>query len=325
MKTDEDYMRRCFQLAQNGLGRTSPNPLVGCVVVKEGRIVGEGYHQQMGHWHAERNAILHCRDKAALQGATLYVNLEPCAHQGHTPPCAPLVAQSGIGRVVSCNDDPNPLVQGRGYDILREAGIEVVTHVLEQEGRFLNRRFFTLMERHRPYVVLKWARTADGFMDVDRSDGKPHQYWITCPAARQLSHRWRTEESAIVVGSQTYLNDRPRLTARLWGGNQPQRFVFDRRGRTRGCLAEQVTPLSDCDIPSALQTLADRHVQSIIVEGGRTLLEAFLFAGLYDEIRVISSPVLFCRGLRAPEVPARPATLREERIGADTLTTLYYG
>ncbi|MDY5969646.1 MAG: bifunctional diaminohydroxyphosphoribosylaminopyrimidine deaminase/5-amino-6-(5-phosphoribosylamino)uracil reductase RibD [Bacteroidales bacterium] len=322
--TDENYMRRCFQLAQNGLGRTSPNPLVGCVIVKKGRIVAEGYHQEIGQWHAERNAILHCSDKSDLQEATLYVNLEPCAHQGLTPPCAPLVAQSGIRRVVVCNDDPNPLVHGRGYDILRQAGVEVTTHVLEQEGRFLNRRFFTFMEQGRPYVILKWARTADGFMDVDRDDGKPHPYWISSPEAKQMSHSWRTEESAILVGSQTFLNDRPQLTARLWKGNQPQRFVLDRRGRVRVSEAEDITPIASPDIPSVLEFLYGRKIQSVIVEGGRTLLDAFLSAGLYDEIRVFSSPVLFGKGLRAPSIPPRPATLVEERIGGDDLMTLLY-
>ncbi len=318
---EEQYMRRCFQLAHQGLGRTRPNPLVGCVIVKNDSIVSEGYHQEIGHDHAERNAILHCPHPKELAGATLYVNLEPCAHYGLTPPCTTLVAESGVTHVVVCNDDPNPKVQGRGYDILRQKGIAVTTHVLEQEGRFLNRRFFTFMEQGRPYIILRWAQTANGFMDIERPSQQ--QYWITNNALKQLNHRWRTEEAAILVGSQTFLNDQPQLTARLWSGNQPQRFVLDRRGR----IAERPewNILRTPTLPEAIHCIADRKIQSLIVEGGRTLLDAFIQEGLYDEIRIMQAPVLFHNGTPAPTLPPRHATsYTHQAFGDNTLDTYYY-
>lgn len=332
---DEVYMRRCFQLAMNGLGRTRPNPLVGCVIVKEGRIVSEGFHQCFGHNHAERNAILNCPRRTLLEGATLYVNLEPCAHYGHTPPCANLVAASGVCRVVVCNDDPNPRVDGRGYDTLRKAGIAVETHLLEEEGRFLNRRFFTMMEQGRPYIILKWAQTADGYMDLARTDGQPCNYWITCDEARQLSHCWRTQEAAILVGSQTWLNDRPQLTARLWHGQDPLRFVMDRRGR----LAMHSEPQgnSEATLPAgwqalrcatpdeAMRQIGTQQVQSVIVEGGRQLIDAFINADLFDEVRCFVSPQLFHGGMRAPALPsaAAEAVMKECSVGKDRLWLLY--
>lgn len=334
---DEKYMRRCFHLALNGLGHTRPNPLVGCVIVRNGVIVSEGFHQCIGQNHAERNAILHCKEPSLLEGATLYVNLEPCAHYGHTPPCANLVAESGVKRVVVCNDDPNPKVDGRGYDIVRAAGIQPETGLLREQGRFLNRRFFTMMEQGRPYIILKWAQTADGYMDVDRTDGQPHSYWITCPEARQLSHCWRTQEAAIVVGSQTYLNDHPQLTARLWAGNDPLRLVMDRRGRLsqaaecgRGggeTLPEGWQIMRDGTVGEGMQRLGQQQIQSVIVEGGRRVLEAFLEAGLYDEVRCLVSPMLFHAGTKAPALPSQAADtyLLSQEIGSDRLLTLYKG
>lgn len=322
------YMRRCLQLAANGLGRVRPNPLVGCVVVKEGAVLSEGYHQEYGHNHAERNALLRDGD---FRGATLYVNLEPCSHFGKTPPCADLVVEKGIRRVVCCNDDPNPLVSGRGFARLEAAGIEVVRHVLEAEGRELNRRFFTFMERQRPYVILKWAQSADGFMapsvccnniaayegaykganeGEDKAANKGghggQTYWLSTPGQNILNHRWRTEEAAILVGSQTYLDDRPQLTARHWHGNQPQPVVLDRRHRLTDVPAHWLH-LDSSDIPSLLTTLYEKKIQSLIVEGGRKVLDAFLASGLYDEVRILQSPQVLGAGLKAPEVHTPPA------------------
>lgn len=304
--TDETYMRRCFQLAANGLGRVRPNPLVGCVVVSGGRVVSEGYHRVYGGFHAERNALQEA-PREALAGATLYVNLEPCSHHGLTPPCADLIAECGIGRVVCCNDDPNPLVSGRGFERLRAAGVEVVRHVLEAEGRWLNRRFFTFMEKQRPYVILKWAESADGYMSP--ASGQPptgadgRRYWISDDCQTQICHKWRTEEAAILVGSQTFIDDRPRLNARLWSGSDPQPVVLDRRGR----LAD-VPPhwlhLHCETLREVMQTLFDRKIQSLIVEGGRRILDAFLAEGLYDEVRVFRNPsTRYGGGLKAPEAP----------------------
>lgn len=305
---DEMYMRRCFQLAANGLGFTSPNPLVGCVVVRDGRVVAEGFHAAHGRNHAERDAITRCRQPELLRGATLYVNLEPCSHQGLTPPCASMLVESGIGRVVVCNDDPNPLVSGRGYALLREAGIPVTTHVLEAEGRKLNRRFFTFMEKQRPYVILKWAQSSDGFMAPAQmpctgTDG--HGYWISNSYQTLLSHRLRTTEAAILVGSQTFLDDRPQLTARLLQGRQPQRMVWDRRHRCQNMLDDTWWLMDQPDVPSLLEELYRRKMQSLIVEGGAKVLDAFLSSGLYDEVVVFQGTNAFGQGLSAPVVMQR--------------------
>lgn len=305
------YMRRCLQLAANGLGRVRPNPLVGCVVVKDGRIISEGYHQAYGGNHAERNALLRAEALSTKPNSshlpppsnlTLYVNLEPCSHHGLTPPCADLIVERGIRRVVCCNDDPNPLVAGRGFAKLQQAGIEVVRHVLEEEGRYLNRRFFTFIEKRRPYIILKWAQSADGFLAPDLRPPRSNlKYWLSTPAQNRLNHRWRTEEAAILVGSETFLLDRPSLTARHYLGHQPQPVVLDRRGR----LAD-VSPhwlhLRCQTIPDVLRELYERKLQSVIVEGGRQVLDAFLSAGLYDEIRILRSPRHLGGGLQAPVV-----------------------
>ena len=325
-------MQRCLQLAANGLGRVRPNPLVGCVVVKDGRIISEGYHQEYGHNHAERNALLRGGDYC---GATLYVNLEPCSHYGKTPPCADLIIEKGIKRVVCCNDDPNPLVAGNGFRKLEEADIEVVRHVLEEEGRELNRRFFTFMEKKRPYVILKWAESADGFMapksqselkeqkEFSDSSDCNKKYWLSSQRQNRLNHRWRTEEAAILVGSETYLLDKPSLTPRHYLGPAPQPVVLDRRNRlaflTQSELKEQKEKSdssfrSDCDkkkwlvlqnqtIPEVLHELYEAKLQSVIVEGGRQILDAFIASGLYDEVRILRSPQHLGAGLKAPAIP----------------------
>ena len=292
-ETDKIFMRRCLQLAANGLGRVRPNPMVGCVVVDAaGTILSEGYHQEYGHYHAERNALLR---EGPFEGATLYVNLEPCSHYGKTPPCADLIVEKGIRRVVCCNDDPNPLVAGRGLEKLEKAGIEVVRHVMEAEGRRLNRRFFTYMEQQRPYVILKWAESADGFMAPD-GDGP---YWISTQEQNRLNHRWRTEEAAILVGSETYLRDRPRLTPRHWLGPAPLPVVLDRRRRIADVPSGWLH-LSCPTVEATLQALFERQVQSVIVEGGRKILDAFIASGLYDEVRVLRSDARLHTGLPAP-------------------------
>lgn len=297
--TDELYMQRCLQLASNGLGRVRPNPLVGCVVVKGGRIVAEGYHQRYGGSHAERNALSRCSD---AEGATLYVNLEPCSHFGNTPPCADLVVESGIRRVVCCNDDPNPLVAGRGIAKLEKSGIEVVRHLLEPDGRELNRRFFTFMEHQRPYVILKWAESADGFM----APAKPGPYWISTPAQNRLNHRWRTEEAAILIGSETFLQDKPALTPRHYLGAVPQPVVLDRRGRLTGVPSHWLH-LRCQSVEETLTALFAAGLQSVIVEGGRRILSAFIASGCYDEVRVLRSPAILGSGLPAPAVPPVPS------------------
>ncbi|MBP5546824.1 MAG: bifunctional diaminohydroxyphosphoribosylaminopyrimidine deaminase/5-amino-6-(5-phosphoribosylamino)uracil reductase RibD [Bacteroidales bacterium] len=289
------YMRRCLQLASNGLGRVRPNPLVGCVIVKDGKIISEGFHQEYGHNHAERNALLR---EGNYRGATLYVNLEPCSHYGKTPPCADLIIEKGVKRVVCCNDDPNPLVAGNGFRKLVEAGIKVVRHVLEEEGRELNRRFFTFMEQKRPYVILKWAESKDGFM----APATPGPYWLSTQRQNRLNHRWRTEEAAILVGSETYLLDKPSLTPRHYLGPVPQPVVLDRRNRLTDVPSHWLH-LSYQTIPEVLHELYERKLQSVIVEGGRKVLDAFIESGLYDEVRILRSPQTLGSGLPAPEIP----------------------
>ena len=290
------YMRRCLQLAANGLGRVRPNPLVGCVVVNDGRITSEGYHQEYGQNHAERNALL--RD-GNYRGATLYVNLEPCSHYGKTPPCADLIIEKGIKRVVCCNDDPNPLVAGNGFRKLEVAGIEVVRHVLEEEGRELNRRFFTFMEQQRPYVILKWAESKDGFM----APATTGPYWLSTQEQNRLNHRWRTEEAAILVGSETYLLDKPSLTPRHYLGPAPQPVVLDRRNRLTDVPSHWLH-LHTQTVADTLQALYEAKLQSVIVEGGRKILDAFIESGLYDEARILRSPQTLGDGLKAPEIPS---------------------
>ena len=299
------YMRRCLQLAANGLGRVRPNPLVGCVVVKDGRIISEGYHQEYGHNHAERNALLRMLPTTHYPLSTLYVNLEPCSHYGKTPPCADLIIEKGIKRVVCCNDDPNPLVAGGGFRKLEEAGIEVVRHVLEEEGRELNRRFFTFMEQKRPYVILKWAESADGFMapEGERLKVKGERYWLSTQRQNRLNHRWRTEEAAILVGSETYLLDKPSLTPRHYLGPVPQPVVLDRRNRLTDVPSHWLH-LSYQTIPEVLHELYEAKLQSVIVEGGRKVLDAFIEIGLYDEVRILRSPQTLGSGLPAPEIPS---------------------
>ena len=294
------YMRRCLQLAANGLGRVRPNPLVGCVVVKDGHIISEGYHQEYGHNHAERNALLRVETchGTPLQDTTLYVNLEPCSHYGKTPPCADLIIETGIKRVVCCNDDPNPLVAGNGFRKLEAAGIEVVRHVLEEEGRELNRRFFTFMEQERPYVILKWAESADGFM----APATPGSYWLSTQEQNCLNHRWRTEEAAILVGSETYLWDSPTLTPRHYLGPAPQPVVLDRRNRLTEVPIHWLH-LHTQTVAETLQALYEAKLQSVIVEGGRKVLDAFIERGLYDEVRILRSPHTLGSGLKGPEVP----------------------
>ena len=328
------YMRRCLQLAANGLGRVRPNPLVGCVVVKDGRVISEGYHQAYGGNHAERNALLRVEALSTKPNSsllpptsdlTLYVNLEPCSHHGLTPPCADLIVERGIRRVVCCNDDPNPLVSGRGFAKLEAAGIEVVRHVLEDEGRELNRRFFTFFEKKRPYIILKWAETADGYMaplgeneEENGTQGLPlatdatchkganalstKSYWISSENQNRLNHRWRTEEAAILVGSQTFIDDRPQLTARHFVGLQPLPVVLDRRGRLQD-VPEHWLHLQCQSLQEAMGVLFERKIQSLIVEGGRRVLDAFIAEGLYDEVRILRGNARFGKGLPAPTIP----------------------
>lgn len=325
-----------MDLARLGSGQVSPNPLVGCVLVANGKIIGEGYHRKFGEAHAEVNAIASVADQALLKGAAAYVNLEPCSHQGKTPPCADKLVQVGVSRVVIANKDINPLVAGNGIDKLKASGLDVVVGVLEQEGRFLNRRFFTLLEQGIPYVILKWAESEDGFFAPEEEN----KLWISNAHSRQRVHQWRAEEDAVLVGTETAEVDNPQLNVRDWSGRNPLRVVIDRSLRlSRGLhLFDQTRPtlcynlLKDEQMPnvqyvklpekkfltSLLKDLADRNIGSLIVEGGAKTLELFIQEGLWHEARVFRSDKSLERGKTAPLLRGR--VLSEDQLTGDSLT-----
>lgn len=301
--SDELYMQRCLQLAALGLGKTSPNPMVGAVIVHNGKIIGEGYHHQCGQAHAEVNAINSVKDKELLKESTLFVNLEPCSHFGKTPPCADAIIRYGIPKVVIGSIDYHDKVNGNGVRKLREAGVEVVENVCEADCEELNKRFFTFHQQHRPYIILKWAQTRDRFMDIDRNGSETISYWITNPALKVLTHKWRSEEDAILVGYNTMRNDRPQLTTREYPGKDPQRFVMQRGTDVIADLP--YTPLSE-KAEEAIQQLYNLKIQSVIIEGGKKTLEKFLEIGLWDEARILVGNQTWGKGLKAPKMPETP-------------------
>ena len=326
MTTDEKYMSRCIQLACNGRCSTPPNPMVGAVIVQNGKIIGEGYHVKCGEGHAEVNAIRSVKDEALLKSATIYVSLEPCSHYGKTPPCADLIIRKGIPRVVVGCMDPFPLVAGRGIRKLRDAGVEVKVGVLEEQCKALIRRFVVFNTLHRPYVTLKWAQSADGFMDAVRVSGTPAK--LSTLYSSQCVHKQRAEHQAILVGTNTARLDNPSLTARLWSGNNPLRLVIDRKGALPQSLAlfdgkvptwafvENASRKIDLPnvsyrqldfredvLPQICRLLYEQKLQSMLVEGGSRLLQSFLDAGLWDEIYVEHASKLLYKGVETPVVP----------------------
>ncbi len=326
---DKIYMRRCFELARKGLGFTRTNPLVGSVIVYNDRIIGEGYHHEFGGPHAEVNAIRAVKDPSLLPHSTLYCSLEPCAHHGKTPPCSMMILQKGIRRVVISNTDPFPSVNGLGISQMEQGGITVETGCLEEEGYQLNRRFFHFHHKKRPYVILKWAQTLDGFMDVAREPGDPvGTNWITGEVSRTLVHKWRSEEAGIMVGTNTVISDNPRLNVRRWTGDQPVRITFDRNGKLSGdanildgsqdtlvftgvpgkysgrTRSLHIDPSYDID--DLMQELYDQHILSVFVEGGAKLHNSFLQSGLWDEARVFTGKMTFSQGVSAPHIKADP-------------------
>lgn len=338
---EEKYMRRCIQLAQNGRCNTPPNPMVGAVIVCDGKIIGEGYHARCGQAHAEVNAIRSVRHPELLRRSTIYVSLEPCAHYGKTPPCADLIIEKQIPRIVIGCRDPFARVDGRGIQKLREAGREVVVGVLEDECLRLIERFVTFHTRHRPYVTLKWAESADGFIDRLRNSGQPAL--LSSPLTQMLVHKRRTEHTAILVGTRTALLDNPRLDVRHWWGPQPVRLVIDRHRKLTpdlhlldgslptllfteapGGPAPCLSPDAPCPpeyvsldfthdiLPQLLDLLYRRGLQSLLVEGGTRLLQPFIDAGLWDEAFVEHSPLRLGSGVAAPRFPS--GTTRSEEI-----------
>ena len=308
-------MQRCIELARYGAMHAAPNPMVGAVIVYQGRIIGEGYHAVCGKGHAEVNAINSVRpsDRPLLKDSTLYVSLEPCAHYGKTPPCARLIVNTGIPRVVVGCVDPFAKVQGRGIDILHEAGVEVTVGVLEKECQALNRRFITAQTKRRPYITLKWARSADGFIDRWRNEGddeSPAQ--ISTPWSVLRVHQLRAMHQAILVGHSTLRLDHPQLNLRHWVGNAPQRVVLGR-------VAEGELPagwLAFADIDTALNELYRMGVQSLLVEGGQQTLQSFIDQGLWDEAFVEVSTQTLGSGVPEPRMPVGVTLRTEQYMGA---------
>lgn len=299
MIDDEKFMRRCIQLAKNGQQNAKPNPMVGAVIVHNGRIIGEGYHVRCGQGHAEVNAFasVKAEDEALLPESTIYVSLEPCSHYGKTPPCADLIIKKGVRRVVVGCIDEFAEVQGRGIKKIREAGIEVEVGVFEEECKALNRRFFTFHREKRPYIILKWAQTANGFIDDHHKPLK-----ISTDFTKMLSHKLRAEEDAILVGRITDEREHPQLNVREWYGPDPKRLVIDRTH------------------PLNIDSLYAQNIQSLIVEGGAETLRTFLIQGLWDEIRVETNTALTVTdGTRAPIIPANAVVVSSKAFGSNSI------
>jgi diaminohydroxyphosphoribosylaminopyrimidine deaminase/5-amino-6-(5-phosphoribosylamino)uracil reductase len=333
-------MRRCLEIAAKAGRDAAPNPMVGCVIVHRGHIVAEGYHEKYGGPHAEVNAINSLAQKEILPECTLYVSLEPCSHFGKTPPCADLIIQSGIRRVVIGAGDSNMLVGGQGIDKLRAAGIEVECGVLTKECRSLNQRFYTVHEKARPYIILKWAQTADGFIDRVRNSRKIAPLQISGSAARELTHRWRSEEQAILVGTNTVLLDDPALTVRLINGTNPVRLLIDREGKipldskvfygpaetivfsgspisVHPPVRNEILDFSKSLLPQLFERLLKNRINSVFVEGGTATINHFLSSGHWDEARIFVSKNSLGEGLAAPAFPGK--AYQEESVGEDML------
>lgn len=328
IEVEEKYMARCIALARGGEGNTAPNPMVGAVIVYKGLIIGEGYHRKCGEAHAEVNAIASVQDESLLGEATMYVSLEPCSHYGKTPPCSELIIRKGIPRVVVGCLDPFPEVSGRGIKMLRNAGVEVVTGVMEKESHLLNSVFMTFQALKRPYVYLKWAQSADGFMDAVRADASVLPVVLSSAEMLRRVHHLRADVAAIMVGTRTALLDNPSLTVRHWAGKSPVRVVLDRNlripssynlfdGKVRtliftSCIAksrknvEYVTIDFSHDIlQQVLHHLYLCKLNSLMVEGGNALLDSFLQEGLWDKMLIETAPIILGAGVKAPGIPCK--------------------
>jgi diaminohydroxyphosphoribosylaminopyrimidine deaminase/5-amino-6-(5-phosphoribosylamino)uracil reductase len=342
MHSHQNYLQRCIDLARLGAGSVSPNPMVGSVIVCDGKIIGEGYHRVYGQAHAEVNAInqvfeTYDNAKELLKRSTIYVNLEPCSHFGKTPPCADLIISNEIPVVVIGCRDPFDQINGKGIEKLKNAGIDVLEGIMTEECIDLNKRFFTRIQKQRPYIILKWAQTADGFFaPSDRS-----QKWISSQNAKQLVHRWRTEEDAVLIGKNTALADNPKLNSRKWPGKDPIRIVIDRRlelpkdlnvfdqSQDTIIFNEQKTDLVDRikyleleDFDNLLPQLIAYQlylmdIQSLIVEGGAETLNMFIMAGLWDEARVFTGTDKWNSGISAPKIFGKQG--ESVSIGTDSL------
>ncbi|MBT6438254.1 MAG: bifunctional diaminohydroxyphosphoribosylaminopyrimidine deaminase/5-amino-6-(5-phosphoribosylamino)uracil reductase RibD [Flavobacteriales bacterium] len=339
MKTNEAYMQRCIDISKNGLRNAMPNPSVGAVIVHDGKIIGEGYTSPYGGNHAEVNAINSVNNKNLLPQSTIYVSLEPCSHIGKTPPCTELIAKHKLKAVVIGCTDSNSLVCGNGIKKLKDTGCKVITGVLEKECKESNKRFFTFQEKKRPYVILKWAQSADGFIDKTRISSKIPSTKITSQTANTLVHKWRSEEMAIMVGTNTILLDNPTLTVRYLNGKNPIRVVIDREYKLPKssnifnnssptiCYTSTISHKeNDIEwvrinftnaLEEILKDLHQRNILSLFVEGGRQVLQSFIDANLWDESRVFTSDLEIESGVKAPEINIIP--LKMPQIGVDKL------
>ncbi|MBR9758543.1 MAG: bifunctional diaminohydroxyphosphoribosylaminopyrimidine deaminase/5-amino-6-(5-phosphoribosylamino)uracil reductase RibD [Algicola sp.] len=328
MKIHEKYIKRCIEVAKNGLGSTRPNPMVGCIIVYQDTIIGEGFTSPYGGAHAEVNAILAVKDQALLKKATLYVTLEPCSHYGKTPPCSNLIIEKGIPNVVIGTIDTHSKVAGKGIDMLKASGCQVTVGVLENDCKNHHKRFFTFHNKKRPYIILKWAQTVNNLIaPLQKDEQKP--VWITNTLSRQLVHKWRTEEHAILVGYNTVMADNPSLTVRDWTGQHPIRVVVDKTNNLPKTLnifnseAETIViseSNTDFNQPIAKQicnALYKQDIQSVIIEGGSKTLQAFIDENLWDEARVFTGNTTFKNGIPAPAFLGKPTS--KQTILNDTL------
>lgn len=321
MNIDERYMQRCLQLAAMADGHTSPNPMVGAVVVCDGKIIGEGYHRQCGGPHAEVNAIASVRDKSLLQQSTIYVSLEPCSHHGKTPPCCDLIIASRIPRVVVGCLDPFPQVSGRGVKRLQDNGIEVITNVMQEECWWLNRKFMTFHGKGRPYVTLKWAQSSDHYIDRVRAPHESPTLFSTA-TTRVWSHKLRATNDAIMVGTNTVITDNPSLTTRYWSGKNPIRVTIDRHHRipAQAAILDGTTPtivIGESSISSTspshagytpqdiLSYLSSQNIHSLVVEGGSELLQSFIDSNLWDEAHIETTAITLHNGIAAPYIKGK--------------------
>ena len=343
MNIHEKYIKRCINLAQNGFGTTFPNPMVGSVIVYENQIIGEGWHKKAGEPHAEVHAIRSVKDKSLLKKATIYVSLEPCSHFGKTPPCCDLIIEHQIPNVVVGTVDPNERVAGNGIKKLIAAGANVTVGVLEKECHELNKRFFTFHEQKRPYIILKWAESQDGFLSPEKEIGQDRKpVWITNTYSRQLVHKWRSEEQAILAGTQTVIDDNPKLNTRDWSGNNPVRVVLDQNNRiskdsfvfdntvktivftkSETNVSSEKTNFEVIDfnqniIPQILAVLHQNQIQSIIIEGGLQTLQSFIDQNIWDEARIFIGNTSFGKGTKAPIIqknnPTKTYILSDELL-----------
>lgn len=341
----EKYISRCIQLAKNGLGSTFPNPMVGCVIVHNDSIIGEGFTSPYGGNHAEVNAINSVNDKALLSKSVLYVTLEPCSHYGKTPPCSDLIIKSKIPHVVIGTSDSNRKVAGRGIQKLKDAGCKVTLGLLQKECQEHHKRFLTFHQEKRPYIILKWAETLDGFIapEKEKRSEKAQPYWITNKYSRQMVHKWRSEEQAILIGTNTVLEDNPKLNVRSWEGKSPIRIILDKElkvkgdyhifdQRTKTIVITQQNSMKlrkegvDYEIidfsknvgQQVCEVLQKHNIISVLIEGGSQTIQTFIEANLWDEARVFTGPITFGTGLKAPRLSSKATHLKQ--IESDTLT-----